>query len=179
MRQSEGNWDEAMDEAVKWLGAEISEIKQFQQDCEQDKIIAMLMQMNEKQMTQATAYTNLILVAGYAGYFAFWSTLVTKLPSWIYALSGLLAIVSLLCFIAWELVKMIWGNTYLNRTNKMITKTVRGPEALRLIEAASSLHSVSINKVWMWFLVPTITCGMSAGVLLVGYFASEVWKSIH
>jgi hypothetical protein len=179
MRQSEGNWDEAIDEAVKWLGAEIVEIRRFQQDCEQDKTIAMLMQMNEKQMTQASAYTNLILVAGYAGYFAFWSTLVTKLPPWIYALSGLLALVSLFCFIAWELVKMIWSNTYLNRTNKMITEQVRGVQVAATIVAASSLHSVSINKMWMWFLVPTVTCGMSAGVLLVGYFASEVWKTVH
>jgi hypothetical protein len=179
MRQNEGNWYEAVRDAINSLGADINEIKRFQQDCERDKNIAMLMQMHEKQMTQASAYTNLILVAGYAGYFAFWSTLVGKLPAWIYALSGLLALVSLFCFIAWELVKMIWSNTYLNRTNQMIIKTVRGPNALKMIDATSSLHSVRVTKMWMWFLVPTVTCGMSAGVLLVGYFASEVWKSIH
>ncbi|EFW79787.1 hypothetical protein AB9V61_15190 [Pseudomonas savastanoi pv. phaseolicola] len=105
MRRSEGNWHEAVGEAIKAMGADIAEIKRFQQDCERDKNIAMLMQINEKQMTQASTYTNLILVAGYAGFFAFWSTLVAKLPSWVYALSGLLALLSLICFICWELIK--------------------------------------------------------------------------
>ncbi|MCH5488319.1 hypothetical protein [Pseudomonas syringae] len=179
MRRSEGNWYEAVGEAIKAMGADIAEIKRFQQDCERDKNIAMLMQINEKKMTQASTYTNLILVAGYAGFFAFWSTLVAKLPGWLYALSGLLALLSLICFICWELIKMIWGNVHLNRTNEMIIKTVRGPKAIALIDAASSLHSAKITKLWMWFLVPTVACGMSAGFLLLGYFVLEVWKSLH
>ncbi|QWB08744.1 hypothetical protein [Pseudomonas syringae] len=158
---------------------EINDIKKFQQDCERDKNIAMMMQMAEKRMTQATNYTNLIMVAGYAGYFAFWSTLAAKLPNWLYALSGLLALLSLLLFISWEVTKMTWGTVHLNRINKMITETVRGPNALQTIETASSLHNVRINKLWLWFLVPTLSFGIGAGLLLLGYFAVEVWKSVH
>lgn len=178
MRRGEGNWHEAMENAVNSVVNEINDIKQFQQDCERDKDIAMMMQMAEKQMTQATNYTNLIMVAGFAGYFAFWSTLVTKLPNWLYALSGLLALLSLLLFISWEVIKMTWGTVHLNRINKMITKTVRGPNFLKIIEAASSLHNVRINKLWLWFLVPNLIFGISAGLLLLGYFAVEVWKTV-
>lgn len=180
MRPNEGNWNEQVTNAVNSMAKEIDEIKRFQQDCECDKNIAMMMQMAEKQMTQATNYTNLILVAGYAGYFAFWSTLVSKLPSWLYALTGLLALLSLLLFISWEVIKMTWGTVHLNRINKMILKTVRGPNALKVIEAASSSHNVRINKLWLWlwFLVPTITFGIGAGLLLLGYFAAEVWKVV-
>lgn len=179
MRRGEGNWHEAMENAVESVVTEINDIKRFQQDCERDKNIAMMMQMAEKQMTHSTSYTNLILVAGYAGYFAFWSTLVTKLPSWLYALSGLLALLSLLLFISWEVTKMTWGTVHLNRINKMIIKTVRGPNVLQIIDAASSLHTVRINKLWLWFLVPTLISGIGAGLLLLGYFAVEVWKSLH
>lgn len=178
MRRGEGNWHEAMENAVESVVTEINDIKRFQQDCERDKNIAMMMQMAEKQMTHSTSYTNLILVAGYAGYFAFWSTLVTKLPSWLYALSGLLALLSLLLFISWEVIKMTWGTVHLNRINKMIIKTVRGPNALQIIDAASSLQNVRINKLWLWFLVPTLMFGIGAGLLLLGYFAFEIWKTV-
>ena len=178
MRQSEGDWNEEVADAVNSLAEEINEIKKFQQDCERDKDIAMMMQLAEKQMTQATSYTNLILVAGYAGYFAFWSTLVTKLPSWLYALSGLLALLSLLLFISWEVIKMTWGTVHLNRINKMILKTVRGPIVLKIIDAASSSHNDRIYRLWLWFLVPTITFGIGAGLLLLVYFAGEVWKTV-
>lgn len=117
-------------------------------------------------------------MAGYAGYFAFWSTLVTKLPNWLYALSGLLALLSLLLFITWEVIKMTWGTIHLNRINKMVIKTVRGPNVLQIIDAASSLNNVRISKFWLWFLVPTLTFGIAAGLLLLGYFAVEVWKTV-
>ena len=178
MRRSEGNWHEYIEDSVHSLEEEMKEIRRFQQDCERDKDIAMMMQMAEKQMTQATSYTNLILVAGFAGYFAFWSTLVTKLPSWLYALSGLLALLSLLLFISWEVIKSTWGTVHLNRINKMILKTVRGPNALKIIDAAASSHNVRINKLWLWFLVPTLTFGIGAALLLLGYFAVEVWKTV-
>ncbi|MCS5516384.1 hypothetical protein NWF32_19350 [Pseudomonas qingdaonensis] len=129
--------------------------------------------MAEKQMTHSTSYTNLILVAGYAGYFAFWSTLVTKLPSWLYALSGLLALLSLLLFISWEVIKMTWGTVHLNRINKMIIKTVRGPNVLQIIDAASSLQNVRTNKLWLWFLVPTLIFGIGPGCCCWGTLLSK------
>ncbi|MBN0315103.1 hypothetical protein JTM73_33150, partial [Pseudomonas aeruginosa] len=74
------------------------------------------MQLNEKLMTQASNYTNLIMVAGYAGLFGLWSTLVGRLPQWLYALCGLLALLSLLLFVSWEIIKMVWGSLYVKRT---------------------------------------------------------------
>ncbi|SEB91916.1 hypothetical protein SAMN04490203_1441 [Pseudomonas taetrolens] len=64
MRRGEGNWHEAMENAVESVVNEINDIKRFQQYCERDKNIAMMMQMAEKQMMHSTSYTNLILVAG-------------------------------------------------------------------------------------------------------------------
>lgn len=45
---------------MKSVVNEINDIKRFQQDCERDKNLAMMMQMAEKQMMQAINYTNLI-----------------------------------------------------------------------------------------------------------------------
>lgn len=175
----EGNWYEQVKETVNSMGEEIDVIKRFQQECERDKKVGMLMQLNEKLMTQATNYTNLILVAGYAGFFGLWSSLITKLPNWLYALSGLFALLSLILFVSWEIIKMIWGNRYMNRTNKMITEVARGPDVLDMFISAYSLHSVKAQKVWVWFLIPTMTFGMLAALLLVGFFVLQIWKSLH
>jgi hypothetical protein len=175
MRPSEGNWNEQVTNAVNLMSKEIQEIKKFQRLCEHDKDVATLMQLNEKLMTQATNYTNLVMVAGYAGYFAFWSTLITKLPNWLYALSGLLALLSLLLFISWEVTKMIWGNAHMNRTNKIITAS-NGPNAINAFTAAYQLYSVKTHRIWTWFLVPTVACGVGAGLLLLGFFC---WKILQ
>jgi hypothetical protein len=130
-------------------------------------------------MTHSTGYANLILVAGYAGYFAFWSTLVARLPHWLYAVSGLLALSSLLLFISWEVTKMIWGTVHLNRIHDMfVSKGLRRGSLVQAIETARVLHAAKINRLWIWLLVPTIAFGIGAGLLLVGYFGFEVWKTV-
>lgn len=80
------SWERDVVDAVNGMAEEIAEIRKFQEACERDRDIGTLMQLNEKLMTQASNYTNLIMVAGYAGLFGLWSTLVGRLPQWLYAL---------------------------------------------------------------------------------------------
>lgn len=173
------NWSENVADAVNAMAQEIAEIRKFQQECERDKEIGALMQLNEKLMTQATNYTNLVMLAGYAGFFGLWSSLVGRLPDWLYAVSGLLALLSLFLFVSWEIIKMVWGSLHMRRTNDMITKPVRGAKPLDLFIAASSLHGVRVHKVWLWFLIPTVAFGIAAALLLVGFFAIQVWQSLN
>lgn len=178
MRRREGNWEEAITGSVESMQREILEIRRFQQACEDDKAVAAWVQMTEKEMTHSTGYANLILVAGYAGYFAFWSTLVERLPHWLYAVSGLLALSSLLLFISWEVTKMIWGTVHLNRIQAMLEKGLRGSSLVQAVEMARTLHAARINRLWVGLLVPTVAFGIGAGLLLVGYFCFEVWKIV-
>lgn len=170
--------DQSTEQKVYELQAEMEEIKRFQRVCEQDKDIATRMQLAEKMMTHATNYTNLMLVAGYAGFFGFWSSIVTRLPQWVYAVSGLLALVSLLLFISWEITKMVSSYRRLNITNEMIKKAKRGDNTLAMQDAAAYLHSIKMNKRWKWFLIPTVTAAISAALLLLGTFVYQIWKSI-
>ncbi|AJF49001.1 TPA: hypothetical protein ACGJ7L_002302 [Pseudomonas aeruginosa] len=172
------SWERDVVEAVNGMAEEIAEIRKFQEACERDRDIGTLMQLNEKLMTQASNYTNLIMVAGYAGLFGLWSTLVGRLPQWLYALCGLLALLSLLLFVSWEIIKMVWGSLYVKRTNRIITTVARGKKPMDMYQAAMSLYNVKMHKVWLWFFVPTVVLGVGAGLLLVGYFSLEVWCSI-
>lgn len=176
MRRREGNWAEAITDSVESMQKEILEIRRFQRACEDDKTVAAWVQMNEKEMAHSTSYANLILVAGYAGYFAFWSTLVERLPHWLYAVSGLLALSSLLLFISWEVTKMIWGTVHSNRIQTMLEKGLRRGSLVPAMETARRLHEARMIRLWIWLLVPTVALGIGAGLLLVGYFCFEVWK---
>ncbi|MCE0907754.1 hypothetical protein LU664_026500 [Pseudomonas kurunegalensis] len=71
-------WSRDIHRVVDGLVKEVEDMKQ-QQIVE--KQISAFIQLNEKLMNNANAYTNLIMVAGYAGYFAFWSTLAGKIPT--------------------------------------------------------------------------------------------------
>lgn len=178
MNKREGDLNEHFRTKMNEVIEELNEIKKLQHSCEKDKEVALWMQLNEKMMSHATSYTNLILVAGYAGFFGFWSTIVTRLPQWVYAISGLLALVSLLIFVSWEITKMIWSYRYLNKNNETIIKIKRGDKPLQMLEAAMNLHSIKVHRMWKWFLIPTVVTGISAALLLLGTFSYQFWRSI-
>lgn len=178
MYRYEGESNEQVRETVNALSDEIAELKRFQQNCEQDKELALRVQLAEKMMTHATNYTNLLLVAGYAGFFGFWSTIVNRLPQRVYAIAGLLALTSLILFISWEIVKMVSMYRRLSRNNEILKKIRRVDNALLMHEAAMNLHSMRMNKLWKWFLIPTVTTGISAALLLLGTLVCQVWQSM-
>jgi cation transport ATPase len=156
----------------------IDDLKNFQRRIEEDKHVALLMQLNEKQMISAATYTNLILVAGYAGFFGFWSTLSPRLPLWLYSLCGLLALLSLMLFVSWEVIKMIWSGFHIAKTNSMI-KTIGGEKVLQLFEASQLQYQIRSQRVWWAFLLPTVLSGLAAGFLLVGFFCYQLWQAFQ
>ncbi|WP_339492211.1 hypothetical protein [Pseudomonas sp. EA_15y_Pfl2_R67] len=171
-------WNELASDVVNAHAKAIEELKEFQLHLERDKEADLLMQLNEKQMSGATNYTNLILVAGYAGLFGFWSTLSPKLPPGLYALCGLLGLLSLMLFISWEIVKMIWGSIHMSRTNAMI-ESMRGPKLPQLFLASTRKFQIRSQRVWWVFLIPSLLSGLVAGFLLVGFFCYQLWQAFQ
>ncbi|WP_439125146.1 hypothetical protein GKKCFE_17575 [Pseudomonas sp. E141] len=171
------DWDQ-IGRVVDAHAEAIGELKDFQQRLEEDKHVALLMQLNEKQMASAATYTNLILVAGYAGFFGFWSTLSLRLPLWLYSLCGLLALFSLMLFVSWEIVKMIWSNFHIAKTNSMI-KAIGGAKLLQLFEASQLQYQIRSQRVWWVFLLPAVLSGLAAGFLLIGFFCIQLWEQLH
>ncbi|MGY2137806.1 hypothetical protein ACW9I8_14480 [Pseudomonas reactans] len=169
-------WNEQASEVVNTHAREIQELQKFQLRLERDKETDLLVQLNEKQMAGASNYTNLILVAGYAGLFGFWSTLSPKLPPMLYALCGLLGLLSLMLFISWEIIKMIWGNIHMARTNVMIEK-VGGPKLLQLFLASTKKFQIRSQRAWWFFLVPSLLSGLAAGFILIGFFCYQLWQA--
>lgn len=159
-------WCRDMHRVVDGLAREVEEMKQ-QQIVE--KQISALIQLNEKLMNNASAYTNLIMVAGYAGYFAFWSTLSGKIPTWLFNACGLAITLSLTLFITWEIVKMFWSAKHMQATQAILSKEPH-PNVITEFEKAFQDFNVRSQKIWIVFLVPTVVSGTTAACLLVGYF---------
>lgn len=174
---SQQQWNQQVQTVVNVHSKAIDELKKFQRSLEEDKHVGLLMQLNEKRMASAATYTNLILVAGYAGFFGFWSTLSPRLPLWLYSLCGLLALFSLTLFVSWEIIKMIWTNFHIAKTNSMI-KTIGGAKLLQLFEASQLQHQIRSQRVWWAFLLPTVLSGLAAGFLLIGFFCSQLWEQL-
>lgn len=147
----------------------LTEVEKMKQEQIVEKQISAFIQLNEKLMSNANAYTNLIMVAGYAGFFAFWSTFSGKIPSWLFNACGLAITLSLTLFITWEIVKMFWSAKHMQATQAILAKRPHA-SVITEFEKAFQDFSTRSQKVWLVFLVPTVLSGMTAASLLLGYF---------
>lgn len=167
-------WSEQITRAVKTLSEDMHALKI---NSATDKQVDALIQLQEKQMSSQASYTNLIMVAGFAGYFAFWSTLVTKIPQWIFALCGLLMTLSLTLFIAWEIIKAFWTSRYFHQVQEILGKP-RGSKTLLELQALGAKFSVKGRRWWIWFFATSVITGLSAAIVLIIYFAVELVKTL-
>src|SRR5438093_13698402 len=92
-------WSSDVTKRIDELGRHVNDLRRFQAEMNYEKQIESAHRLIERLQGHATSYTNLIIAAGYAGFFALWTTLYKNLPQWLYALSGLLIVLSLLFFL--------------------------------------------------------------------------------
>ncbi|HDV5280191.1 TPA: hypothetical protein RI749_003017, partial [Vibrio cholerae] len=71
---------------------------------------------------KANSYSNVIIAAGYVGFFTLWSSLKSDLPQWAILSSGALILISLMTFIGFELYKMISVSVQMHRVSKRLQK---------------------------------------------------------
>lgn len=167
-------WSDQITRSVQTLNEDVHALKINNAT---DKQVEALIQLQEKQMSHQASYTNLIMVAGYAGYFAFWSTLVTKMPQWVFALCGLLMTLSLTLFIAWEIIKAFWTGRYFHQVQKILDKS-RGLQTLSELKTVGKKFSAKGRRWWIWFFATSVITGLSAAMVLIIYFAVELVKTL-
>ena len=164
-------WSKNVESNLKEVTSHVNDLRRFQMTIDYERQLQAAHEFISKLHSQSVSYTNLILVAGYAAFFTFWSQLNDELPSFIFNLAGFLIIASLLCFIFWEVTKMIWGNLSIRRVQAELDVAKPGPNALAKFQEELISFERRSGKVWVWFLVPTIAFGVGAGLLLLGFFA--------
>lgn len=120
---------------------------------------------------KANSYSNVIIAAGYVGFFTLWTSLKSDLPQWAILTSGALILISLLTFIGFELYKMIAVSIQMNRISRRLqAPTLSTLTEIQQIEKKSALINA---KVWIFTLIPTVLTGFGAGLILLYCFISE------
>ena len=85
---------------------------------------------------KAASYTNLVMAAGYAAYFAMWSNTVSLISHCLARTSAILMLISLMVFIFWEVAKMV----LIGLNNKNLAKVALAP--LNEFDALLQAHQI-------------------------------------
>lgn len=125
---------------------------------------------------QAQAYTNVILVVGYAGFFAIWSFVKADMTRAQVFWSGLLIALSLTAFILWE----IYGAFYRSRSLLSLARAVNDPSNFEKLIAQHRSEErtrvIWLGRVWAITFGFTVITGFSAVGILLWVFVSALWE---
>lgn len=115
---------------------------------------------------KASAYTNLIMVGGYAGLFAIWQFTRDFLTHTESVLVALLTLSSIIVFVGFEVYKNVSTALLLMRLGRVINQ-VSTADRNKAWEQAFRSHHVTQTKLWPFFLIPTVVTGFGAGIVLM------------
>jgi hypothetical protein len=142
---------------------------------QQEKIQKALIEASSKAFEKAQAYTNVIIIAGYAGAFSLWSSTKAQLPNKANVIIALLLGFSMLVFVLHEIYGMIQRSIHFHKISPLINMQlpsddfIKEFEKLRSAEAKAELNN---NPIWIASLLGTIPTALAAiALLFYSYFA--------
>jgi len=119
---------------------------------------------------QLMAYTNLIIGAGYAGFFATWAFTRKLLPDQLVLWSALLISISLISFVGFEVYKTF----YMSRDSLELGEAVSNPTQFEeLILQHNRKHQdrmIKFGIIWTRTFAISVVSGFAAGGLLMTSF---------
>lgn len=130
-----------------------------------------------RMLEASSGYNQVVVLAGYAGFFTIWSAVRTDIPHWLLLISGALMGFSLIVYVAWTVCGMILSR---NAMQGMLNEIAKGPEGyLARIQAAEAKNVGVMNRAMQFWRPVLWSSGLPAlvaGVLLAGgAFDSVVW----
>jgi hypothetical protein len=140
-----------------------------------DQRVEATIKMLTASYDKAAAYTNLMIVAGYAGGFAVWNSVKSILSHRSIAAVGLLLSFSLLSFVLWEVTGMVNNTKNLSAFNE----SLHGPfaqfeKSLQDAQAQADRRSLSHQRFWPVALWATLLPAFMAGLILFYNFVYQL-----
>lgn len=123
---------------------------------------------------KASAYTNLVMIGGYAAMFAIWQLMKTHLSNGQELLVAILVTSSIILFAGFEVFKMISHALFFRRLNRVISSSIPDHEKAQSWQLAWNEYSAKESRVWVFFLVPTVITGFTAGFILLWIFLRSI-----
>lgn len=161
-----------MEQIVKQLAerAQKEDAERFKKD-----VVDTLIKVQTAAFTSAMAYTNLIIVGGYAAFFTIWSFMKDKLPETAMVWAALLMTISAILFVSFETYKMIINGRMifaLGRIQKVPPEQFK--EGLAEWERDQQRLVATHAKVWAVTLILVVGTGHSGVCILVYQFVSKL-----
>jgi len=130
---------------------------------------------------KSTAYTNLMIIAGYAGFFSLWQITKDYLSKPQVLWSALLVFISLISFVLFEVTKMIVIQQDISSKAKalQLPEVRQNPQVLvkRLEEIGNTHERINFKfmRYWVVTMVVTLSCGLSgAGILAFAFISGLI-----
>lgn len=127
-------------------------------------------QWAEQQRSDQERYLNTILLIGYGGFFALWATTQSRLSMFWFGLIGLLVLLSLAVFLAWEVVKAAALGRAIGASQALDENKYRRVPPQR-VPAFVEERTAWIRRLWPWQFATSAALASAALVLLVWQFA--------
>ena len=126
------------------------------------------------QYAQLTAYTNLILGAGYAGFFATWSLTKENLSKSLSSVAGILILVSLFFFVLFEIIRMVYTTIELEKQDKALAQPDQYVELMAEYSRTHTRMAHQLRVVWYIFFSISFGTALCAAGIMVYAFARQL-----
>lgn len=169
-----------MQDAIRRIGEQqqrmAQTLNQRQQQAAAEKMVETLVKILSSSYDKAIAYNNVVIVAGYATFFAMWGATKPVLTHWTSIASALLMVSSATVFVLFELFKMIQtSQTFMQLQSIATDENVRkDPEIfqskVKAFETLQRSASLRFVRVWVAVLGITVSTAVAAiGLLTYSY----------
>lgn len=129
---------------------------------------------------KANAYTNLMIIAGYAGFFALWQMTNTYLGKKQTFFSALLMLLSIMIFVLFEIYKAHFSSGLLRRYQQTVQDKENRSSPEILVEKMNQFEAVERNaalrfvRLWQFTFWATTITGVAAGLILAAAFVHRL-----
>lgn len=106
-----------------------------------------------RMLEASSSYNQIVVLAGYAGFFTIWSAMSNALPRWLILFTGGLMAISLIVYVSWTVFGMILGR---NQMQRMMNEIAKGPDGfLERVQGAEAKGAIDANR-YMRFWKPVL-----------------------
>ena len=147
-----------------------------------DLFIESQLKLMSETFEKSTNYTNLLLVAGYAGFFALWQVTREFLSKGQVLWSALLMLISIVIFIVYEIFRSLYTTAYLHTYYRTISKPeVKASLTIlnRTLETFQSERrnaTLGVTILWAFVFGTTAVTGLAAASILLYAFIRALLK---
>ncbi|MEM5546333.1 hypothetical protein [Pseudoalteromonas fuliginea] len=171
---TQNSFNKEISKQVNNLGKTASKHSQVMRNLQEDKMRGEYKEVIAYSYTKASSYSNLIVIAGYIGFFNIWSPLIEKSKEWYLLLSGIFILISLIAFVGYEIYKSISGTLKLN---KFMDNINNRELSLNEVKRIQSDGEISELKIWKFQILITVPTGaIAAIILLIVYIINFIEK---